>query len=209
MSFSLRTHTNPQSILRSSSCVSTFQFRNTHAYTMTSTFPPHELREIVQEVASLLKERKETISVAETAAGGLISATLLSVPGASSIYRGGLTLYTLESRVAFAGWKPSDIESYSGPTTDIVKGLAEHTRRTLGSNWTVSESGTAGPGGGVKGTKRYRDPGFLALAVAGERGTEVRELVTGLGGDREGNMVQFAVEALKLVRDTIKGEGKL
>ncbi|KAF2445549.1 competence/damage-inducible protein-like protein cinA [Karstenula rhodostoma CBS 690.94] len=176
---------------------------------MASTFPPPELREIVQEVASLLQERKETISVAETAAGGLISAALLSFPGASRFYRGGLTLYTLEARVAFAGWTKQDIEDYAGPTTDIVKGLAEHTRATLGSTWTVSESGTAGPGGGVQGTERYREPGFVALAVAGEKGTEVRELVTGLGGDREGNMVRFAVEALKLVRDTIKDGGKL
>ncbi|KAJ4347229.1 uncharacterized protein N0V89_011168 [Didymosphaeria variabile] len=90
---------------------------------MSSPFPPPELREITQEVASLLQERKETISVAETAAGGLISAALLSFPGASAFYRGGgLTLYTLESRVAFAGWKKEDIEGYAGPTTDIVKG---------------------------------------------------------------------------------------
>ena len=41
----------------------------------------------------------------------------------------------------------------------------------------------------MKGTPRYRDPGFVALAVAGERGTEVRELLTGLGEEREGNMV--------------------
>lgn len=67
--------------------------------------------------------------------------------------------------------------------------LAEHTRKTLGSTWAVSESGTAGPGGGVKGTARYREPGFVAVAVAGEGRTEGREVVTGLGGDREGNMV--------------------
>ncbi|KAJ4303371.1 hypothetical protein N0V90_002264 [Kalmusia sp. IMI 367209] len=176
---------------------------------MSSSFPPPELREIVQEVASLLKDRKETISVAETAAGGLISAALLSFPGASGYYKGGLTLYTLESRLAFAGWTTQNVENYAGPTPEIVKGLAEHTRTTLGSTYTVSESGTAGPTGGTKGTTRYRDPGYVALAVASARGTEMREVSTGLGGDREGNMVQFAVEALKFVRDVIKGEGKL
>lgn len=51
--------------------------------------------------------------------------------------------------------------------------------------------GTAGPGGGVKGTARYRDPGYVALAVAGEKGTETREVSTGLGGDREANMVSM------------------
>ncbi|KAF2659479.1 competence/damage-inducible protein-like protein cinA [Lophiostoma macrostomum CBS 122681] len=172
----------------------------------SSAFPPVSLREIVQEVAGLLKERKETISVAETAAGGLISATLLSYPGASGYYKGGLTLYTLESRIAFAGWTQDTIKSYSGPTPEIVAGLAEHTRSKLGSTYTISESGTAGPTGG---TTRNRTPGYVALAVSSEKGTVTREVETGLGTDREQNMVRFAVEGLKLVRDVIKGEGKL
>lgn len=165
---------------------------------MSSAFPPPELREITHEVAALLKERGETICVAETvffpslsflrlpfpsppvsaiptpfhpllpsflssspnltypsiflpllpytstnppkAAGGLISASLLSYPGASTFYKGGLTLYTLESRLAFGGWTRDDVTSYAGPTTDVVKGLAEHVRGTLGSTWCVSES---------------------------------------------------------------------
>ncbi|KAH7081843.1 competence/damage-inducible protein-like protein cinA [Paraphoma chrysanthemicola] len=169
-------------------------------------FPPEELKQIIEEVASLLRERTETISVAETAAGGLISAALLSYPGASKYYKGGLTLYTLESRIAFAGWTPQHIENYKGPTPDIVSGLAEHTRKTLGSTYTVSESGTAGPTGG---TTRNRTPGYVALAVAKDGGeTITREVETG-SNEREANMVRFAVEGLKLVRDVIKGEGKL
>ena len=84
-----------------------------------NAFPPPVLRQAAQEVATLLKERKETISVAETAAGGLISAALLATPGASQIYRGGLTLYTLPSRIQFAGWTDEDIKSYDGPTPQV------------------------------------------------------------------------------------------
>lgn len=51
--------------------------------------------------------------------------------------------------------------------------------------------------------------GYVALAVASEKGTFTRELSTGLGGDREANMVQFALEALKLLKEVIKGEAKL
>ena len=43
----------------------------------------------------------------------------------------------------------------------------------------------------MKGTARYRDPGYVALAVAGEKGTETKEVSTGLGGDREANMVSM------------------
>jgi nicotinamide mononucleotide (NMN) deamidase PncC len=98
------------------------------------------------------------------------------------------------------------LKSYSGPTPDVVSGLAEHTRKTLGSTYTVSESGTAGPTGG---TTRNRTPGYVALAVARvDGGTVTREVETG-SSEREANMVRFAVEGLKLVRDVIKGEGKL
>ena len=82
------------------------------------------------------------------AAGGIISAALLSTPGASSFYKGGLTLYTLESRIAFAGWTQENIQNYKGPTPDVVKGLAENVKKKLGSTYTVCESGTAGPTGG-------------------------------------------------------------
>ena len=75
-----------------------------------SEFPPPSLKKLAQEVFELLSARKETVSVMETvgrsaflvminmlinqAAGGLISACLLSVPGASAIYKGGLTVIT-------------------------------------------------------------------------------------------------------------------
>ncbi|KAH6658105.1 competence/damage-inducible protein-like protein cinA [Truncatella angustata] len=173
---------------------------------MASQFPSESLRTLVQEIASLLKERHESVSVAETAAGGLISASLLSYPGASGYYKGGLTLYTLESRIAFAGWTKDSVKDYTGPTPAIVAGLAEHTRKTLGSTYTVSESGTAGPTGGQT---RNRTPGYLALAVSSEKGTATREVETGLGGDREANMLRFAEEGLKLLKDVITGKEKL
>jgi nicotinamide mononucleotide (NMN) deamidase PncC len=131
---------------------------------------------------------------------------LLTYPGASGYYKGGLTLYTLESRIAFGGWTQDSVKGYTGPTPEIVAGLADHTRKTLGSTYTVSESGTAGPTGGQT---KSRTPGYLALAVSSQKGTVTREVETGLGGDREANMVRFAEEGLKLLRDTIRGDAKL
>ncbi|PPJ52767.1 hypothetical protein CBER1_10962 [Cercospora berteroae] len=166
-------------------------------------FPPPSLKPLVEEVAHLLTTRKESISIAETAAGGLLSSSLLSYPGASKFYKGGLTLYTLPSRIAYAGWTQESITAYRGPTTDIVSGLAKHVRKDLESTYTLSESGTAGPTGGET---RNRTPGYVALAVDCERGTFTREVETGLGGDRVGNMVRFAEEGLNLLREVIVGE---
>jgi nicotinamide mononucleotide (NMN) deamidase PncC len=134
-------------------------------------------------------------------------------------------LYTLESRIAFAGWTEDHIKNYKGPTPEIVGGLAENVRAKLGSTFTISESGTAGPTGG---TSRNRTPyvsssvrsciallilpvilsGYVALAVSSKAGTVTREVETGMGTDREANMVAFATEALKLLRDCLTGRAQ-
>lgn len=165
-----------------------------------SDFPPPALGEAASKVASLLRDRNETISVAETAAGGLISAALLATPGASKVYRGGATLYTLESRIAFGGWTQANFDNYSGPNPDLVAGLAKHVRGTLASTYAVAESGTAGPTASRQSANGQ--PGYVALAVVGENETLTKDLNTGLQ-DRSANMVAFAVEALKLVEELI------
>ncbi|GAB7355400.1 hypothetical protein MBLNU459_g5918t2 [Dothideomycetes sp. NU459] len=167
-------------------------------------FPPPSLAPLLEEIASLLKSRHETVAVAETAAGGLLSSALLSVPGASAIYRGGLVLYTLESRVAFAGWTDATLAAYKGPTPAVVAGLATAVRPKLAATYCVAESGTAGPTGG---TTRNRTPGYVALAVASEDAVFTREAESG-SADRGANMVMFAREALRLLRDVILGEAK-
>ncbi|KAK6833531.1 competence/damage-inducible protein cinA [Apiospora arundinis] len=191
----------------------------TGASSSGNSFPPEEIRAILAEVSALLQSRGESVAVAETAAGGLISASLISTPGASGYYRGGLTLYTLVSRLRYAGWTRESVKSYAGPTPDIVARLARHVRADLGEGadgeqiqagtdvtYVIAESGTAGPTGGES---RNRTPGYVALAVDCEKGCFTREVETGLGGDREANMVRFAVEGLKLLRDVIKGDAKL
>lgn len=104
-----------------------------------SEFPTPALAAAASSLATLLRSRDETIAVAETAAGGIISAALLAQPGASRIFKGGATLYTLESRIAFAGWTRTDVENYTGPNPELVEGLASHVRMTLGSTYCVGE----------------------------------------------------------------------
>jgi Competence-damaged protein len=77
---------------------------------MAGRFPPEPLKAVVEEVASLLKARKETVSVVETAAGGLISAALLATPGASTFYKGGLTVCHASSAlfVLYGGFRSTN-----------------------------------------------------------------------------------------------------
>lgn len=169
---------------------------------LSTAFPPPSISPSINTLAGLLKSQSQTIAFAETATGGLLSSSLLSVPGASQIFKGGLTLYTLESRLAYAGWTPEHISAYKGPTPQIVSGIASHVKGELGPSWVVAESGTAGPTGG---NTRNRTPGYVALAVVGEGGTWTREVETG-SKDRVENMLRFAEEALKFVVQVLQGE---
>ena len=177
-------------------------------------FPSARLVQLIETLVTHLKTSGQTVSFVETATGGILGSSLLAVPGTSKVFRGGLTLYTLESRIAYGGWTQADVDKYSGPTTDIVKGLATHVRKDLKADWVLAESGTAGPTGGKT---RNRTPGYVALAVVGADGSWTREVETGLGTDRVSNMLRFAEEGVKLLLEAVQGslplditeEGKL
>lgn len=123
------------------------------------------------------------------------------MPGASKVYAGGLTLYTLPSRLAFAGWTDENIRNYKGPTEEIVGGIAANVVTKLKADYCICESGTAGPTGG---NTRNRTPGYCALAVSTSRqDVFTREIETG-SSNRTDNMVAFAVAAIKLATEMVK-----
>src|SRR5438477_84139 len=111
---------------------------------------PDQLDELAQDVAGRLIERKETVAVAESSAGGLISASLLSVPGASAYYLGGAVIYTGPARRLLQGTVP---EGTRGASEPFARLLAEGVAAKLEATWGVSETGAAGPTG-----NRYGDP---------------------------------------------------
>lgn len=150
-------------------------------------------------IGDVLRERNESIAVAEGSCGGLVTAALIAVPGASTFVVGGAVLYT---RPAFAQFLGKDLEvlrGLRGSTEPFSLALARVAREKLGSTWAVGESGASGPAG-----NRYGDsPGHAAIAVAGpvER---TRIVETGLS-DRGENMWRFAAAALELVEQALAG----
>ena len=163
-----------------------------------SAFLNAEQEALVREVASLLTAHQETIAVAESTTGGLLSAALLWVPGASRYYGGGGVTYTLNSRTALAGVPAEMYANYQGTTPEMLAALAEAMRVRLGTTWCIAESGLAGPTSGRSGAP----PGRTTMSVAGPLArTEVTE--TGLA-DREANMVEFATRTLRFLRNTLR-----
>jgi PncC family amidohydrolase len=155
-----------------------------------------ELTDPAGRIGGLLRARGETVVVAEGSAGGLISAALLSVPGASAYYLGGAIIYT-----AAAGrvWLAGAIETPAGmrgATEVFARYLAESARIRLDATWGLGEAGAAGP------ANPYGDPaGHSWLAVAGPVGV-TRNILTG-ADDRERNMVAFAAASLELFASTL------
>jgi PncC family amidohydrolase len=164
---------------------------------MTS-FLNDEQQALADEIAGLLTQRGETVAVAESTTGGLVSAALLRVAGASKYYAGGGVLYTLGSRTALGGVPASRYEDYQGTTPQMLGELAESLRQRLDATWCVAESGLAGPTPGRTGTP----PGRTTVGVAGPvNRVEIYE--TGIS-DREANMIEFTTLALRFLRDAIR-----
>ncbi|MFA7295608.1 MAG: CinA family protein [Dehalococcoidia bacterium] len=169
---------------------------------MPPTFLTNEQYGLAEAIAAALIRHDETIAVSDGTTGGLISAALLAVPGASSYYRGGGVLYTLRSRIALAGMPAEAYADYRGTTPEMLADLAEALRVRLDATWAIAESGLAGPTGGRSGAA----PGRTTVAIAGPRPTvEVHE--TGSNA-RTANMSAFTTIALRLLRDTIQASAR-
>ena len=152
-----------------------------------------ELVEIAGKVAAQLVARKQTVAVAESSTGGLISASLLAVPGASAYFLGGAVVYTRDARRVLMDISDDGMKGLRSASEPYAKLLAEQMRTRFGCDWGLSETGAAGPTG-----NRYGDAaGHCCMAVAGPM-AEAMTLETG-SSDRYANMQTFAATALKLL----------
>jgi nicotinamide-nucleotide amidase len=158
----------------------------------------NELSGLTASLAKLLTDRKETIAVAESSAGGLISAALLAVPGASAFFMGGGVIYTAAARRALLGVPDAALEGIRPSTEAYALVKARTVRTRLDTTWGLAETGATGPTG-----NRYGDaPGHACIAVAGplERAITVETR----HGDRERNMWAFARAALELLENSLR-----
>ncbi len=151
-------------------------------------------------IADRLRVRKETVSVAESSAGGLISAALLSVPGASDYYLGGAVVYTAKAFRALIGLPREALAGMRSSSEPYALLLARTIRDNTTATWGLSETGAAGPTGNGYGDAA----GHTCIAVAGSF-EHARTLETGNAG-REENMVAFARAALEMLADALAEE---
>ena len=145
-----------------------------------------ELIPVAEQIAGRLRARGETVAIAESSAGGLVSAALLGVPGASAYFLGGVVVYTYAARGTFLRIPDRALAGIRPATEAYALLLARTVRERLGATWGVAETGATGPAG-----NRYGDPaGHACLAVVGpsERAITLETRTS----DRRANMTAFA-----------------
>ena len=159
-----------------------------------------ELLDLGERVGKLLKERSETVAVAESSTGGLIAAALLAVPGASAYFLGGAVVYTRRARHLLMDLNKEAVTGMRSASEPYALLLAQTSQKRFEATWGISETGATGPTGNP-----YGDPaGHSCLAVAGP----VERVVTLRTGsnDRVENMVSFAMKSLETFEQVLSAK---
>ncbi len=165
---------------------------------MTVAMDLGDLLPLAQRAAVQLKARRQTLAVLESSAGGLITAALLAVPGASAYCRGGLVVYTRRVLLSLKGVDEARLQGLRSVTEGYALFQAGLIREQFVTDWGIGETGAAGPAG-----NSYGDPaGSACVAVSGAVNKALR-IDTGSAGRIE-NMHAFAAGALRLLAEVLE-----
>lgn len=145
-------------------------------------------------VASLMKKNHKTLSVAESCTGGLLAAKLTSVPGSSNFFKQGLIVYSNESKITLLGIPKSIIKREGAVSRTVARIMAEHVRRKAHTDYGISITGIAGPGGATK----KKQVGLVYIGIAAPHLSRVEEFH--FKGNRDAIRTRSVMHALNLLR---------
>ena len=157
-----------------------------------------ELLTIAGTIGGLLKQRGETVAIAESSSGGLLSAALLSVPGASAYFIAGAVVYTARARMGLLDLPRESVAGMRSASEPYALLLARTARDRFAATWGLSETGAAGPAGNPYGDA----PGHTCIALAGL--SERTITLETRSDDRAANMRAFANAALELLLEGLQ-----
>ena len=121
-----------------------------------------ELRRISALAVRLLKEKQVTVSTAESCTGGLVAKSITDVAGSSAVIAGGMVTYTNRIKIDVLGVDASIVEEHTEVSYACAEAMAERARDVFGTDYALSATGYAGPGGGTE-----KDPtGTVYIGIA-------------------------------------------
>lgn len=165
-------------------------------------FIGNEEASVESDVAKILSECGETLSVAESCTGGAIAARFTAMAGASTYFKGGAIAYSNDIKMKVLGVSEESLERYGAVSEEVVKEMAEGIRQLTGSTYSIATSGIAGPDGGSED----KPVGTIWMAVATPNSTyATKKIFTKL---REQNIEYSTVRAISILRDLLTEDKK-
>ncbi len=152
----------------------------------------------INSAAALVKELQKkglTLSFAESCTGGLASATVVSVSGASSVFFGGVVSYDNSVKMGLLSVEKSVLDSVGAVSEECAMQMARGARRAVGTDIAVSATGIAGPSGGTP----EKPVGLVYIGIDSPRGTRVKKLLLGELKERTAIRERAVYEMFELV----------
>lgn len=159
--------------------------------------PDERVYDLSQQVGKLLRERHQTVAVAESCTGGLLGAAFTDVPGSSDYFVGGVIAYDNRVKVEQLGVPATVIEREGAVSAETAAAMASGVKRLLGTDIALSITGVAGPG-----EEEHKPAGLTFIGLAAAESTTERYQWR---GDRWSNRHQSVVAALSMLNRTLVG----
>lgn len=148
-------------------------------------------------IGNLLKQKKKTLSIAESCTGGYISHLITSVPGSSAYFKGSIVSYANEIKKNELNVNKDDLIKYGAVSKEVVEQMAKNILLKFDTDYAIATSGIAGPDGGTK----EKPVGMVWIAVADKNSTYSQ--VYFMGEHRGRNIQKAAITALNMLRKKI------
>jgi nicotinamide-nucleotide amidase len=152
--------------------------------------------DLAKPLVTLLRERRQSLAAAESLTGGLLAATIVDVPGASQVFRGGLVVYATDLKRDLAGVSGALLAERGPVDPDVALALADGARRVCSADWGLATTGVAGPE-----PQNGIAVGTVYVACRGPGGGEVRGLT--LEGDRPQIRAGAVAAALAMLEELL------
>lgn len=153
--------------------------------------------ELENEIGTLLVERRQTVSVAESCTGGMLGSRITSVSGSSAYFLGGVIAYANAAKVRDLG-VDAEILKRDGAVSDAVsRAMATNVRLKYGSDYGISITGIAGP----EGAGDEKSVGLVYVGVADDQICTVNEFR--FEGDRQSVRRSSCVQAFEMLKRAI------
>ena len=153
------------------------------------------MSDLAAKVIDLLRERRQTISCAESITGGALTAALVSVSGASDVLLGSIVAYSKETKISQLGLSAELIDDKGLVSKEVAIAMAKGARQRLGSSWAISSTGSAGPTA-LDGSS----PGEIWIAILGpDRQESVKFSLNGARQEVISGAVESAITLLERI----------